>query len=524
MAAPCCPDRAGMRGRPYTPHWFIWHDDQGRIDTHSTWSFGGLPKNDVELSASVRGMMNEAGCPMLYGDQTKRWYMWDGSGRYAPQRAGFDTRMTKLVALWHKQAIDQVWPAVLADIRRYPAQQQAQLRKQAEAAWNEHRVFGRRIWNDAGQRAVLNQFREVFTVDMDTVDAGTGKIVVDNGVISYAQILRDGYVEPQHFDSSELVTRRMGRGVRWEPDARCPAFERYLRESVPDEEQRWWLLWRVAGSMFGLQRRKGFLNLIGARDSGKSTFTDLIAHIVADYARPVPVETFLSKHSGDAGFRQHDLMAARFVYTHEPNAGALYDVSFMKQITGRDTQRTAGKYEKPISWQPQCTPFIGSNNPIRFNTADDAMMTRQEAVLFVRSYDTPDQHLLDRLKTEKNGILRLLLGTVCWESRNGLPELPFSSVQLREQMAEDMDDALRFVHGYIERGLLREVGPEWPVYKCVPISRLYDAYRIHWCEEEGVKAVSRKVFRDVLSRKYHPGRSGEARVFTGLASTSAWGI
>jgi len=319
-------------------------------------------------------------------------------------------------------------------------------------------------------------------------------------------------------DPDALVTKRMGTGVRWDPDAPYERFDRFLCESIPDPDQRWWLLWRTCAALFGLMPRKGFVNAIGERDSGKSTYMRLIALLAGDYAKTVPIETFLSKHSGDGGFKQHELMGVRFVYTQEPDQGARFDVSLMKTITGRDAQTTAGKYKDPVTWTPQCTPFIGSNNPIRFATADDAMMEREEAIRFVRGYAVPDPDIDDHLASELNGVLRMLIEHVT----SYVPQLPASIRMERERMAIETDDALSMVEDYIERGLLQQVGPEWAVYHCVPMTKLYDTYRLHWCEEAGVKPVSRKIFRDTVGRKYPPGRSGSSRVFTGLAQTSAW--
>jgi putative DNA primase/helicase len=518
MAGPCCPDRAGERGRPFTAHWFVIHDRDGAIDTSATWELGGLPRTDVELAASVAGMTETAGCPMLYGEQTKRWYLWDGSGRYAPQPANYAIRMTKLLASWCRQAFDDVWQAVLGEIRDMGGQAQASVLKRARENWAPCKAFRTRIWNDAGQKAIRSQLAEQCSADADALDAGTGSIIVDNGVISYAQVIRDGHARLLPHDSRVPVTKRTGSGTRWDPLAACPLFLRFMEESVPDPDQRWWLLWRTCNALFGRMPRKGFANLIGERDSGKSTFTELIAYLAGDYARAVPVETFLAKHAGDSGFRQHELMGARFVYTHEPNQGALYDVSFMKALTGRDRQRTAGKYEKPVEWQPQCTPFLGSNSPVRFNTGDDAFMSRHEAVRFERRYAVPDPHLLDRLKAERDGILRLLVSCAEREHRLGhVPDLPLSVIAERERMAVQTEDALEFVSEWIDEGRLRE-SSEMPVYRCVQVTPLYRWYRA-WCEDAGVRPAGRKVFSSVIGRKYAVIKSNGYR-FTGLAATS----
>jgi P4 family phage/plasmid primase-like protien len=500
----------------YSPHWFVFHDENGAVDTTVTWQPGGLPRSDVELAMTVAGMSEAAGCPLLYGAQSHTWYALDGSGRYAPQDAVFASAMTRRIALWHAQATADVLAAVRAEIAAMPPEFRARAEKAAERNWAPHRSYRKRLWDDAGQHAIASQLAAAFACDESGMDAGTGRIIVDNGVIDADQVLADGYVRLLPHDSSDLVSRRTGAGVRWDPQARCDAFERFTRESVRDEEQRDWLLWRTACALFGRMPRKGFVNVIGARDSGKSTYTSVIDHIAGDYARSVPVETFLSKHAGDQGFRQHELMGVRFVHTHEPNASALYDVAFMKTLTGRDRQRTRTMYQRYISWFPQCTPFIGSNNPIRFSTADDAMVTRLEAVLFERGYDRPDDFLLARLQGEASGILRLLVSYIERESRQGTPELPATMIALRERMAEATEDALEFVAEWLADGRLR-AEDDAPAYRCARVGALYQHYR-YWCEEAGVKPVGRKTFAAVIGRKYPRSQSGGFWHFTGLAS------
>lgn len=523
MAEPCCPDRAGQRGYPFSAHWFIVHDGTGAVDVMATWELGGLPRSDVELAGCLRGMFNERGRPLVcvtHASRRRDWYMWDGSGRYSLRKSTFISDLTWAAARWHYQALKDAWDAVLAFYNALPvAQQTGDRMKRMEKRWGAHRMYAAKLWSDAGQHAAASQLGEAFGQDFGNLNKGTGRIVVDNGVINVRQRVRDGYVLLEPHDEWSLVTKRCGEGVSWQPDAQCPRFEQFLYEVVPDADQRRWLLQRTAATLFGLMPRKGFLNLIGETHSGKSTFIKLIAAIAGDYAKSVPIETFLTKHSGDAGFRQHELMGMRFVHTQEPPEGARFDVSFMKTLTGRDELTTAGKYRDPVSWIPQCTPFIGSNGPIRFATSDDAMMEREEAIRFTRGYAVADPDIDVKLLAERDGVLRLLMDHATVWMPDKVPE---SLRTERESMAIQTEDALEFIADYIERGLIAETGPEWPAYKCVPRADLYGTYRMHWCEEAGAKPVTRKTFTEVIERKYPKGRSGKSRVFLGLAKTSMW--
>lgn len=513
MSAPCCPERALQRGWPFTPHWFAWHDADGAIDTWATWRAGGLPRSDLELALITGEMFAAHGRPLMHVAQPKHWHMWDGSGRYAPRPVTFSAELTRNVAVWARQALADVMAAVDEEVALAPDPRVA--RRQADEFWKPHKSYIRAIWNDAGQRAAGNQIAAVHGTDETVLDRMTGQIVVDNGVIDYQQVMRDGYVRLAPHDPRSLITKRMGAGVRWDPDARCEWFERFMRSSVLDDEQRDWLMWRTACALFGLSPRKGFLNLIGMRDSGKSTFTVAVSHLAGDYARNVPVETFLAQRQGEPAFRQHELMGERFVHTHEPNATALYDVSFMKTITGNDPQRTRTMYQGFVQWNPQCTLFIGSNNPIRFNTADDAMVSRLEAVLFERGYgDHPDEQLPAKLRGEADGILRLLIGYVQRASRLGTPDLPFSVVQLRERMVVETEDALSFVEEWKDEGRLHD-DHDAAAVRCVQVGPLYQHYK-YWCDEVGVKPLGRKQFSAILGRKYPRMRSGGAWHFLGL--------
>jgi P4 family phage/plasmid primase-like protien len=505
---PCCPDHAGGRGAPYTPHWFIFHDSEGRIDLDLTWR-EGLPVSDQALANSLFVMFESSGTPLRYGKQSKRWYLWNGSGRYAPRLETFLDNVIEDVARWLRDAVQNAWDAVTGS----PAWAQHPLRKRIEDHWKPCKALAARMWNDAGQRAAGNVLMRTFGTDDSLFDRETGRITVDNGVIDYAQVARDGYVVLQPHDSTALITRRCGDGVAWEPDAVCPHFTRFIRESVPDAAQRYWLLWRVAHTLFGNQPRKGFVNMIGETNTGKTTFTDIIALLAGDYAKSVQVETFTSKARGDSGFRQHELMGARFVHTHEPDARDTYDVSFMKQVTGNDMQTTRTLFQGFIRWKPQCTPFIGSNSPIRFNTADNAMVQRQEAVLFARGYQRMDERLPVRMAAELNGILRLLMSVVTWEPDG----LPASMVDLRERMAVATEDALEFVTEWIAEGRLHD-DPAAPSYRCVQVGPLYQQYRV-WCEDAGVRAVGRKTFSAIVGRKYARQRSGGVWQFTGLVTS-----
>ncbi len=524
----CCGVR-DARGRPYTPHFFVWHDKFGSIDLGHTLTT--LPISELASAGLLSSMAREAGSPMLCGQKTGRWLAWDGTV-YAPQRSTWAADMAQWFAGAYVDALRDIETAsnraASDDVPLTEAEEevfQDQLKKE-RAVWVRHFSHRDRLWSEAGQAALIRQAARTCAVDEDILDAATGVIVVGNGRITVAQILRDGRVELAPHDSRVPVTKRTGRAVWYDPAATCPAFDHFLETSVADPEQRWWLLWRTASALFGQMPRKGFLNLIGERDSGKSTYLRLMAALAGGYGRTVPIKTFLAKRDGGTGFLEADLRGARFVYAQEPPPGARFDEGSVKTLTGRDPQRTAGKYEKPIDWFPQFTAFLGSNGPIRLTTSDDALMNRQEVIRFARGYDVPDHYLDDRLMAELPGILNRLLATLVQVAYWGLPpDVPASMAAERERLATETDSALSFVQEWIEQGQLAEVDTEEvAISRCVQVTELFRHYQA-WCADtEGVQdRAGRKAFSATVARRY-PAKKSNGYRFAGLVAVNVPGI
>lgn len=503
----CCPAFAGSSGRPGSSHYFAVHDRDGALDSHGTRIL--LPASDLMMAKAMQVMLRDAGRPVLHGAQSGRWHQWDGT-HYAPQEELFGHRIADWAAIALRDVLHDV-----SELARAASAGDEKRRAELLDPWKPHHGYLGRLWGAGGQAALVSQLAVVCGVDDSALDADPGEIVVDNGVISYDQILRDGYVRLLPHDPARLITRRMGRGVVWDPSATCPVFDRFLETSVADAAQRDWLLWRTVSALFGRMPRKGFVNPIGEGDSGKSTFVEIMHRLGGGYVTTVPVETFLAHRGGDSGFRQAELRGARMVCATEPRPGGRYDDGFMKTITGRDRQRTAGKYEKPVQWTPQLTPFIGSNSPISFATSDAAFMSRQEVIRFARGYEHRDEELLGKMAGELPGILTRLLAYAVREACWGLPPLPASMAAERELLAVETEPALAFIAEWMDRGWLIEQGG-LPVYRYAQVGQLYQAFR-DWCErEEGVRDVpGRKTFSAIIGRKWPTVRSNGLR-FSGL--------
>jgi P4 family phage/plasmid primase-like protien len=514
---PCGPEFAGRRGMTRTPHYFAVHTKDGLMLDPAE-SFDLVPNSDLQAAVKIIGLHIDGGHPILFAQQTQRWLFWEG-GVYAPMPVHFGTHLAQDLAVWLKSLLWEMEKAVNTAVAKnnpgLAGDALTDAQKKAWALWKDHRAFCKHLWSERGQAAMIKQLERTCGIDDGMLDVGTGEIIIDGGRISAEQILRDGAVELLPHDPAIPVTKRMGAGVHYDPAAACPVFDEFLRTSVADEGQRDWLLWRTISALFGLMPRKGFVNPIGERDSGKSTFTAIITRLGGGYAKAVEPKTFLAKHASDSGFLADELRGARFVSTHEPQPGARFDTGYVKTITGRDRQRTAGKYAKPVEWTPQCTPFIGTNRPILFDTSDEAMISRQEAIRFARGYEVKDEALERRMAAELPGILNRLLSYLVREAQWGKPEPPPSMLAERERLASETEPSLQFVDEALEARWLGTCDLDVAASNCVQVTWLYREFE-RWCFHEGIKQPpGRKTFSAVVGRRYPAEKSNGYR-FRGL--------
>jgi P4 family phage/plasmid primase-like protien len=522
-------------------------DGTERLDLETTRRL--LPVNEVRAAEAISGICWDDAHPVRYVTQTRTWRRWDGSCYAAEHELG--TALAEQFEYAYHQVLEAVrdkYDADAVEARRQelggadpvttgagPAADAAFAQamvpwtgpagKPAQSYWAPHKSYHKILQTSAGMLNLIGQLTRTCRADEEKFDRYPGLIVGERQVIDAAATAANGYVTAWNPDPRLLVTKRLAPGLAYDPAAPCPEWDHFLATSVPDDAQRWWLCWRLANALAGLMPRKGWVNLIGEPDSGKSTFQAVVRALAGGYAGPVPVETFLSKHAGDAGFRQHELRGMRVVLTSEPPPGRRLDESMIKAVTGRDEQHTAGKNQPYVSWYPQCTIFIASNDPISYDTADPGSLARLEPVRFTRGYNVPDRWLLPRLLNELPGIFRSLMDTLAataaarasgWSTE----ELPASMAALREDMADQTETSLRFLTEMVNEGHLTEnknlTQDHW-----VSTSQLYLLYQ-SWCEAEGIRQPDgRKTFSSKIGRRYPIARAPGLRRFSGLILPNA---
>jgi P4 family phage/plasmid primase-like protien len=479
------------------------------------------------------GLLSMLGWQAAWVDE--RWWFWDGTV-YLPDdtkaHGVFNAALRMVRAHWGIQ-VDAFYRIRVAEDLKHRLtsalvfgkdfDDEIALARKLFAA--EVGRFAKQLLTNATMNAVHQLSRTRMTRALAEFDREPRWLVTDSGVLDLDQVAETGVVgvELDH-DPRRLVAQRLGAGVRLDRGADAPQWRKFLEHALPDPDLRWWLQRAFGSALLGRPREKILINLIGPKDSGKSVVLEVLADIFDGYGMTAPMEALTDVGST---FDVDQFRGYRLVTASEKDEHARFASGAVKSLTGGDTQNTRSPHKRGSKWKVRCLLAIGTNDEIKFSTADVALLERIRAVPFenpVRGAEI-DKTLKDRIVQEEGaGVLAWLLDGLEGYLREGLDELPVM-VERREKMATEIETPLEFVVWCLEEsGLLVMAPDEWPARGCIGVAELHLLYR-KWCDGVGghPRAVrGSKSFSAVVKRRYGYARAGGQSRFTKLVKSTQW--
>lgn len=313
-----------------------------------------------------------------------------------------------------------------------------------------------------------------------------------NGVLD----LRSGRLLPMSPDV--LVSKRCN--VAFDPNARCPRFEQFMREVQPEREIRAFLKRFVGYCLTGEVNEQVFAIFHGVGKNGKSVFIELFAWLLGDYARKIPTE-MLMHHQRNPQGPSPDIVALkglRLAFANETEEGRRLAEARVKDMTGGDTLTGRVPYGKDaISFRPSHKLVIVGNH--RPEIADmSAGMWRRVALTpwaEIIPADRRDPHLLRKLKCEGSGVLNWAL--------EGLKEWQEAGLRLPRAI-EEANTAYREGEDIIGDWIDEECEVGRGLFDTK--SALYDGYK-RWAERNGHKPFAQgRLTRRLNDRGFQLGK------------------
>jgi putative DNA primase/helicase len=218
----------------------------------------------------------------------------------------------------------------------------------------------------------------------------------------------------------DLVTRTTG--VKWEPEAQCPTFRRFLLDITADydgnarRDLAEYLMLALGASLFGADKPQQFYLLNGQPGAGKGALCRTIvaalgpSYVVTPDANIYSKTRFGRPRTDGARADLLQLRGARISFIHEPESP--FDDNLLKNHSGGDpiTARDLYKGAEDIKqWGATHTIMFTSNSLPAIEDVG-AMRRRARVVPFVRNFeDRIDLELEPAMRREAPGILALLV-------------------------------------------------------------------------------------------------------------------
>lgn len=370
-------------------------------------------------------------------------------------------------------------------------------------------------WINAGNMARIDSavraLRTEPGVAVHARDMNTDRHVVNvgNGMIN----LETGEFGPH--DAKARQTRIMG--CDYNPDATCPQFDTFMEQVIPDASTRAYVQRAMGYTLMGDADQRALFLIYGPSGTGKSQFIRIMEMVFGDYATTAPPGTFKLSRDKAPSNDLHRLRGRRFVSTSETADNASFDEDLLKRITGRDQISSRGLYQEYQEWTPECSIWLATNHPPRFNSDDDAIWRRAKLVPFLTQFGRDHTEIPDIARKvlweEREGILNWILAGVHNFLAFGLDEPVMVTESAAEHRAQS-DSVVRFLDDKLNEGvLLLGTGHQ------IGVLDLYNMYQM-WCGQAGEHRLGSRRFGHRLISSGHEllqyKEAGRAAVWTGV--------
>lgn len=327
----------------------------------------------------------------------KAWLIWDGS-RWKP--SGYSEAF--------EYAMKTIY-SISDEVEHATSIQEAQMiQKWALTSQSESKT--RAMLNMAANHPELLTSASAF-------DADKMKLNCLNGVVD----LTTGKLLGR--DPNDLHTKLVN--VKFDPDAKCPTFDRFLKDVFcHDHELLSWIQRAFGYTMTGSVQEQVLFICYGIGANGKSTLLETISKILGDYSTNVDFELFLTNQKSDVRIMEAvgEMKSIRLALASEVDSTKRFNESLVKRLTGGDTLRGTKLHTGAFQFEPNHKLWFLTNHLPFARDGSHGYWRRIKIIPFDARFEgeTLDSTLPDKLWAEREGILAWLVrGAMNWSIRLG---------------------------------------------------------------------------------------------------------
>lgn len=297
-----------------------------------------------------------------------------------------------------------------------------------------------------------------------------------------------------HAPRREEYITRVGN-VNAATDDDCPIWLAFLETIFGGDEDLIGYIQRAMGyCLTGSTAEQCVFICYGTGQNGKSKFIEVLHHILGDYAKQTPIQTFTMKREGGIPNDLAALNGARVVTCSEAKEGEGLDEALVKLASGGDpiTARFLGR--EFFSFLPAFKLWMLTNHKPVIKGTDKGIWRRIRLIPFLVTIpeDQIDRDLGEKLKAEAAAILRWVLVGLKNYRKTGLAP-PAAVINATAEYRADMDSLAEFIDDCIERDEGSETSND----------AVYEAYKA-WAQSHGERHTRshRSLSRALKDRRF----------------------
>lgn len=182
--------------------------------------------------------------------------------------------------------------------------------------------------------------------------------------------------------------------------------EEFMEQLFPHDELREYMWQHLAASLSGRIKNQTFNIYNGGGRNGKSVLAELMEAVLGNYCGHVPI-TLVTGGRPTIGSLSPEVAAlkgVRYAIMQEPSKGMELNEGVMKQLTGGDDLQARALYQDSITFKPQFSLIVCTNNLFKINSTDHGTWRRIRKVDFVSTFvENPSTDARDfEFKVDKN--------------------------------------------------------------------------------------------------------------------------
>jgi putative DNA primase/helicase len=294
--------------------------------------------------------------------------------------------------------------------------------------------------------------------------------------------------------------------VRFDPAAECLRWKQFLREVFSHDRELIEFVQRAIGyCLTGDVREQVLFFCYGTGANGKSTFLDVIKHVLGQYALNLPFSAFELKSRQGIPNDIAALEGKRFVTALETNEATQLNEARIKALTGCDPVTARFLYKEWRTFAPTFKIWLAFNHKPEVSDDSFGFWRRVRLIPFERQFsnEDADPKLLAKLKAEAPGILAWAVeGCLKWQAQGlGTPRaVERSTAEYRKQS----DSVENFLDSHCKIGNDLRVGS----------TELHQRF-LEWAQANGEAQLNQKTFGERLAARGFTRRPcGHNKVWT----------